>query len=587
MDHLSRRQFSINAFSAVCAAVLPRRLVVSAENTSRSGSGKRFDLLFDEGLEFHPGVERKSDGWWVFNRDLEISEQDGSPGVENLTINLAGSHFQKVRDFTVNWRFSKQQDEAVLHLCGSPPIVYDEFINMRGLLRIAIERDSLWCGIVKPKGDQSWEVEENLSITDAEDHTVRVAYRADRDSLEICVDGNARCLLPGSQLFGSGQVWFGLEANGDSAQFRLDELAIESVDQRTQEVRLIDSGISTDAAQTVTPPSAVEEGRLQNLITRRRPGFLIGAAVSLAPLASDRQYRQLASNGMFGSITTENALKAQFVHPLQDVYDWAESEAIVQYFTKHGMQIHGHALVFGEANPQWLRAMAVNTPDRILDVMQDHVATIVGHYKGRISTWDVVNEPLADYDTQPGPRGLRRHLWLRSCGVDYLKTAFETAHQADPKARLFINEFGLEEDRDRWRTMHRLLRFLLDNDVPVHGVGLQAHVYNIGDEVERDRLHGVLDEIEALGLTARVSELDVHGDQGPNVQANQFATVLDACLDHSACEALSFWGITDRYGSTSYLDNGRLRYGDGLPWDENLEPRPAVKAIQKVARARA
>ena len=141
------------------------------------------------------------------------------------------------------------------------------------------------------------------------------------------------------------------------------------------------------------------------------------------------------------------------MHPLPGVYDFHEGDALVALAQQHGLKVHGHTLVFGEANPRWVRDLPAA---QLEQTMTDHIAHVVGHYKGKVSSWDVVNEPFDDTEWDQ----LRPHLWERAMGESYIQKAFAAAHAADPNALLFMNDYGLEVDGDRWNALLALVNKL-------------------------------------------------------------------------------------------------------------------------------
>ena len=217
--------------------------------------------------------------------------------------------------------------------------------------------------------------------------------------------------------------------------------------------------------------------------------------------------------------------------------------------------------------------------------MLNHIQTVVGHYKGKVASWDVVNEPLAGYDTTPGAMGLRKHLWYNAMGTDYIAKALRAAHDADPTAELWINEFGMETDEDRFADMLALVTKLKQDGVPLTGVGFQAHLdeedLGRGGRLDTTLLKLHMQALEKIGLKARVSELDVSDP----TQYAAYGDVLSACVGQANCTGVTTWGITDAYSSGGGIaNNGSYETGIGLPWDEGMNPTPALTALQNALR---
>lgn len=276
-------------------------------------------------------------------------------------------------------------------------------------------------------------------------------------------------------------------------------------------------------------------------------------------------------------LTTENDLKPQFVHPQPGVYDFTEGDTLVEFADRNKMAVHAHTLVFGEANPHWMSEAPAQDRRRI---MEEHIATVAGHYRGRVAEWDVVNEPLSleDADYAAGGAGLRRHLWFQAMGETYIDHAFRAARTADPTAKLYLNEFGIEADGPRWDALYALVKRLVAAQVPIDGVGFQNHIHETGDHLDQPALRRHIQALAALGLTSRISETDIHGED-LEVQADQFGNSLRVCRTEPTCTSFSTWGISDRYGSTADPNKYPPSPGDELPWDTTQHPKPAYTAL--------
>ncbi len=213
-----------------------------------------------------------------------------------------------------------------------------------------------------------------------------------------------------------------------------------------------------------------------------------------------------------------------------------------------------------------------------------HITAVAGRYKGKVAQWDVVNEPLSedDIDYSLVQKGLRKHMWSDAMGEEYIDIAFKAAHAADPSAKLFLNDFGLEKDGDRWDAFLGLVKRLQSRGVPIHGVGFEAHVYHSpADDIDPAVLQRHIQVLAALGLESRISEIDVLGDD-PAFQAKQYADVLRVCLSEPTCTSYGVWGITDLYGSTALSDRYPVMPGDSLLWDTSFTPKVALKSLQEV-----
>ena len=207
--------------------------------------------------------------------------------------------------------------------------------------------------------------------------------------------------------------------------------------------------------------------------------------------------------------------------------------------------------------------------------MIGHIRNVAGHYKNDIASWDVVNEPLTDEGK------IRDHLWYKAMGESYIDEAFRAAHDVDPKAKLFINMYGIEAPGPLQDSMISLAKRLLARGVPIDGIGIQGHVYERRDTATKSEIEQAIKRFAALGLEVRISENDVYSDDGQKVQAEQYTNYLDACLKQLACRSYTTWGVSDRYNQWKD-DDGSIRQGQDFLWDKNMKPTPAVTAIKSI-----
>jgi hypothetical protein len=204
--------------------------------------------------------------------------------------------------------------------------------------------------------------------------------------------------------------------------------------------------------------------------------------------------------------------------------------------------------------------------------MRDHIHKVVGRYKGKVKTWDVVNEALAD---GPPEKNLRDSLWLQIIGPDFIAKAFQYAHEADPDAILRYNDFGLE-DPVKIQKLVKLIKSLQEQNVPIHAIGTQAHL-NL-DSARFERFEQSLAEIAKLGLPIHITELDIYGgDKGEQQLSLAYEGVFRAIMKHrDSVKMVTFWGVND---AVSWL-----RDGSPLLFDGECKPKPAFDAVVRVAK---
>ncbi|TML90546.1 MAG: endo-1,4-beta-xylanase [Actinobacteria bacterium] len=180
-----------------------------------------------------------------------------------------------------------------------------------------------------------------------------------------------------------------------------------------------------------------------------RHGLAFGTAVRATALQQDDDFSDVLGH-QYNALTPENELKWAVVHPQPDMYDFRAADIIVAFARRHHMVVHGHTLAWYSQNPDWLLRGHFGR-ERLIAILRDHIATVVGRYRGRVSQWDVVNEAVDDGG------GLRHNVWLDGIGPDYIALAFRFAHEADPSAKLFYNDYLIENPGPKATAVKRLV----------------------------------------------------------------------------------------------------------------------------------
>ena len=304
------------------------------------------------------------------------------------------------------------------------------------------------------------------------------------------------------------------------------------------------------------------EGSLKAHAARKR--LPIGAAVNAGLLNTDETYRRVLA-GQFSMVVAEDCMKWEALRPSADTYSFGQADELVSFAEGHGMKVRGHNLCWHESIPGWVRATV--TRESAERVLTEHIRTVVGRYKGRIHSWDVVNEAIWIKDGRAD--GMRSSsLWYELLGPAYVEIAFRAARAADPGALLTYNDYGFEYDEaegEATRTaVLALLKRLRDGRVPVDAVGIQSHlktgdVTRLGDGVREFAKRG-----GKLGLQVFVTELDVNDDGLPDEPLEQqdrdvaavYRHYLDALLKEEAVTAVLLWGVAD---GQSWLQGERWR----------------------------
>ena len=325
------------------------------------------------------------------------------------------------------------------------------------------------------------------------------------------------------------------------------------------------TAIGTTSAAAKTAPTLRQLARKHHL--------KLGTAMGTSQFGTDPEY--LAAAGReYSSVTPENAMKWDAIHPERDRYNFTGGDKIVAFAEAHHMMVRGHTLVWHSQNPQWL-TNGTFTRDELIQILHNHIAKVVGHYRGRVKQWDVVNEVIADDGL-----GLRDNLWLRGIGPDYIAMAFRFAHEADPEARLYLNDYLTETVNPKSDLALALAALLRALGVPINGIGIQMHRLEIVPQSFAD-IEANLARISAAGFQVWITELDVAILLPVDTAklANQaviYGDVVRACRNTRRCRGITTWGFTDRY---SWIPGFLPGFGAALPFDESLQPKPAYQAV--------
>jgi endo-1,4-beta-xylanase len=311
----------------------------------------------------------------------------------------------------------------------------------------------------------------------------------------------------------------------------------------------------------------------------------------------------------FNTISPENVLKWESIHPALDKYNFAPGDRYVEFGVKNGMFIIGHNLIWHRQTPAWVFNDAQGNPltrDALLQRMHDHIFTVVSRYKGKIGGWDVVNEAVDEDGT------LRQTHWLKIIGEDYLLKAYQFAHEADPNAQLYYNEFSIENEPKRAGTI-ALIKKLQAQGAPIVGIGLQGH-YRMDWPAARD-VDETIEAFARLGLKVMITELDVSvlpavtrtldaevsagyqlraednpytnglPDAAQQALAARYASLFKVFVKHrSQITRVTFWGVTDGNSWLNYWPvRGRVDYP--FLFNRGCETKPAFNAVIAVGRA--
>lgn len=334
--------------------------------------------------------------------------------------------------------------------------------------------------------------------------------------------------------------------------------------------------------------------------------FYIGVAINRDQANGNDTKAQPLISGQFNSISPENDLKWEKIHPRRNGYDFLNADAYVNLGVKNKMFVIGHTLVWHSQTPDWVfedeNGKLLNR-DALLGVMKEHINTVVTRYKGKIKGWDVVNEAFNEDGT------LRQSKWLTIIGEDYIEKAFEYAHLADPMAELYYNEYNLYNPLKRAGVL-KLVAKLKAKNIAITAVGEQAH-YNLSKPVIDD-VEKVITDFIKLGVKVNFTELDisvlpdkngeltadVSNKESYNIKYNPYTKGIPTDVNNrlakrysdlfklfseysSSISRVTLWGLTD---GDSWLNNwpmpGRTNYPLLFDREYNVKPE-IIEAIGK------
>jgi len=285
----------------------------------------------------------------------------------------------------------------------------------------------------------------------------------------------------------------------------------------------------------------------------------------------------------FNIVTPENSMKWSSIHGVsRAVYSFDAPDALVAFAEANGMKVRGHNLAWHNQNASWV-TNGTWTAATLTDVLQEHIATVVGRYKGRIAQWDVVNEAIDD----SGKLRVAESVWGRVIGPSYIETAFRAARAADPDAILAYNDYSLEFPGVKQDSAFALLQRLKAAGVPIDQIGFQAHFQINADGSgvpSKQALIDVFNRFAGLGLKVAITELDIRVRTSPAAsaaelaaQTNGYSTVVQACLAVPACTTIVTWGVTD---AASWVPGTFPGYGDALLFDSAFNKKATYTAVK-------
>ena len=230
--------------------------------------------------------------------------------------------------------------------------------------------------------------------------------------------------------------------------------------------------------------------------------FLIGAAIEADQLESPSHAQLLKKH--FSSITAENEMKAEIIYPKENKFDFTKADKIVKFAKKNKIAVRGHTLIWHNQTPKWFfedKGKPI-AKEKLKERMKKYITSVMKRYKGKIYAWDVVNEAL-DPDQ---PDGFRKNQWFEILGEEYIELAFNYARKADPKAKLFLNEFDTTDPRKR-KVLIEMIKKFQEEKIPIDGIGIQMHISLTNPSLYN--FENTLKELSRLGLDIHITEMDI------------------------------------------------------------------------------
>ena len=326
----------------------------------------------------------------------------------------------------------------------------------------------------------------------------------------------------------------------------------------------------------------------------KQSGKSIGTAISLYKndLTDSSLPETEAVGFQFNMLVAENEMKPEAFGGKNGSFSYYNADKLVSFASHKNMVMRGHCLVWNQQSPDWISSDGGKTNDKnwtrqqALDIMKKHITNVMQHYKGKVREWDVVNECLDDNQsavrTNPDAYELKKNsVWQQAIGDDYVDSAFVYAHQADPDAILYLNDYGVEfQGKAKSAAFYNLATRMKKNGIPIHGVGLQCH-FSI-DDVDSVKLDNTISCFEEAGLLCIITELDMGipdtSEKSLLEQARLYRVITDIMLNHDNCPSMVIWGLKD--------NNSWREASNPLLFTAQLDKKPAYYAVRSALRHR-
>ncbi|MFP7171614.1 endo-1,4-beta-xylanase [Terribacillus halophilus] len=276
----------------------------------------------------------------------------------------------------------------------------------------------------------------------------------------------------------------------------------------------------------------------------------LGVSIKYEPFKSNEDYLNIATE-KFESWTIENEMKMSFIHPRENEFNFSKADEIVDYAKKNNLNVRGHTLVWGSSVPDWVKEKAVDS-DSAKKILKNHIQNVVGHYKGKVDSWDVVNEAWEDDGSYT------ENIWYKLIGPEYIPLSFKWAREADPNAKLVYNDFNNQIINKKSKQMLKTLVGYKKDNIPIDGIGMQMHLNAEDPTFSPKNIEKQMNNIEKHGFQIEITEMDVNmkkiPDKESNIQSDIYTKVGEECKKSNACGGLTVWGVDDSYSWLSEKD---------------------------------
>jgi len=303
--------------------------------------------------------------------------------------------------------------------------------------------------------------------------------------------------------------------------------------------------------------------QVAGLSLKTNASFPIGCAVIIGDykdhirtegLKNDSEFRNFILNE-WSSLTAENEMKMEALQPEENEWYWEDALFLADFCEENNIRLHGHTLAWHNAVPEWVNQYR-NDNQKLKEIFETHIQNVAAKFRGRVKSWDVINEVIND---KTGT--YRETIWYNSMGSAYIENAFRLAHEADPKALLFYNDYDLEFDEVKLQSVLRMIDELRTKGVPIHGMGIQMHIDF--DQPGLERIEYVTNEFVKRGLLIHFSELDIRFNAlnaeikypvlthelelAQKLRYKNLVILYKKCVPKKQQYGITFWGISDKY----------------------------------------